>query len=65
MTSPSASGGFRRLAILIAVTFVDMVGFMIVLPLLPLRSSMPTRARIVLPGSPPARIKLVPAPALM
>ena len=35
MTSPSASGGFRRLAILIAVNFVDMVGFMIVLPLLP------------------------------
>jgi multidrug resistance protein len=28
-------GGFRRLAVLIAVNFVDMVGFMIVLPLLP------------------------------
>lgn len=35
MTSPNGSGGFRRLAILIAVNFVDMVGFMIVLPLLP------------------------------
>ncbi|MBA3319328.1 MAG: MFS transporter [Gemmatimonadales bacterium] len=35
MTSPTGSGGFRRLAILIAVNFVDMVGFMIVLPLLP------------------------------
>lgn len=34
MTPPSG-GGFRRLAILIAVNFVDMVGFMIVLPLLP------------------------------
>ena len=27
--------GFRRLAVLIAVNFVDMIGFMIVLPLLP------------------------------
>ena len=35
MTSPNRSGGFRRLAVLIAVNFVDMVGFMIVLPLLP------------------------------
>jgi multidrug resistance protein len=35
VTSPSASSGFRRLANLIAVNFVDMVGFMIVLPLLP------------------------------
>jgi multidrug resistance protein len=35
VTSPSGSGGFRRLAVLIAVNFVDMVGFMIVLPLLP------------------------------
>jgi multidrug resistance protein len=35
VTSPSAGGGFRRLAVLIAVNFVDMVGFMIVLPLLP------------------------------
>ncbi len=26
---------FRRLAVLIAVNFVDMIGFMIVLPLLP------------------------------
>ena len=34
MTPPSG-GGFRRLAVLIAVNFVDMVGFMIVLPLLP------------------------------
>src|SRR5688500_1576053 len=33
--SPNGSGGFRRLAVLIAVNFVDMVGFMIVLPLLP------------------------------
>ncbi len=35
MTSPSEPAGFRRLAVLIAVNFVDMVGFMIVLPLLP------------------------------
>ena len=28
-------GQFRRLAVLIAVNFVDMIGFMIVLPLLP------------------------------
>ena len=34
MTAPNG-GGFRRLAVLIAVNFVDMVGFMIVLPLLP------------------------------
>ena len=34
MTAPSR-GGFRRLAVLIAVNFVDMIGFMIVLPLLP------------------------------
>ena len=34
MTAARA-GGFRRLAVLIAVNFVDMVGFMIVLPLLP------------------------------
>ena len=34
MTGPG-SGSFRRLAVLIAVNFVDMVGFMIVLPLLP------------------------------
>jgi len=33
--TPPQEGGFRRLAILIAVNFVDMVGFMIVLPLLP------------------------------
>jgi multidrug resistance protein len=33
--TPPPQGGFRRLAILIAVNFVDMVGFMIVLPLLP------------------------------
>jgi multidrug resistance protein len=33
-TAPGTSG-FRRLAVLIAVNFVDMVGFMIVLPLLP------------------------------
>jgi len=35
VTEPSSGGGFRRLAVLIAVNFVDMVGFMIVLPLLP------------------------------
>jgi multidrug resistance protein len=35
VTAPNAPGGFRRLAVLIAVNFVDMVGFMIVLPLLP------------------------------
>jgi multidrug resistance protein len=33
--TPANGGGFRRLAVLIAVNFVDMVGFMIVLPLLP------------------------------
>jgi multidrug resistance protein len=33
--APDGGGGFRRLAVLIAVNFVDMVGFMIVLPLLP------------------------------
>ena len=33
---PNGSGAqFRRLAVLIAVNFVDMIGFMIVLPLLP------------------------------
>lgn len=30
-----AKGQFRRLAVLIAVNFVDMIGFMIVLPILP------------------------------
>ncbi len=35
VTPPNGTGGFRRLAVLIAVNFVDMVGFMIVLPLLP------------------------------
>jgi multidrug resistance protein len=35
VTAPNGAGGFRRLAVLIAVNFVDMVGFMIVLPLLP------------------------------
>src|SRR5918995_1638084 len=37
MTPPLARspGQFRRLAVLIAVNFVDMIGFMIVLPLLP------------------------------
>jgi multidrug resistance protein len=34
VTAPN-EGGFRRLAVLIAVNFVDMIGFMIVLPLLP------------------------------
>ncbi len=34
--APGVSGGqFRRLSVLIAVNFVDMIGFMIVLPLLP------------------------------
>lgn len=33
--SPGSSVQFRRLAVLIAVNFVDMIGFMIVLPLLP------------------------------
>ena len=36
--TPPANGNrakFRRLAVLIAVNFVDMIGFMIVLPLLP------------------------------
>jgi multidrug resistance protein len=35
VTAPDGGGGFRRLSVLIAVNFVDMVGFMIVLPLLP------------------------------
>jgi multidrug resistance protein len=35
VTAPDGGGRFRRLAVLIAVNFVDMVGFMIVLPLLP------------------------------
>src|ERR671910_2493601 len=37
MTAPLAASPsqFRRLAVLIAVSFVDMIGFMIVLPLLP------------------------------
>ncbi len=37
MTAPSGGSGakLRRLAVLIAVNFVDMIGFMIVLPLLP------------------------------
>jgi len=35
VTEPNPPAGFRRLAVLIAVNFVDMVGFMIVLPLLP------------------------------
>jgi multidrug resistance protein len=34
-TAPVSSTNFRRLAVLIAVNFVDMIGFMIVLPLLP------------------------------
>lgn len=32
---PASQSQFRRLAVLIAVNFVDMIGFMIVLPLLP------------------------------
>jgi MFS family permease len=36
MTAPlSGSGQLRRLGVLIAIAFVDMVGFMLVLPLLP------------------------------
>jgi MFS family permease len=35
VTVPANEGRFRRLAVLIAVNFVDMIGFMIVLPLLP------------------------------
>jgi multidrug resistance protein len=36
MSSPTGAGArFRRLAVLIAVNFVDMIGFMMVLPLLP------------------------------
>ncbi|HEX6104875.1 MAG TPA: MFS transporter [Gemmatimonadales bacterium] len=35
MTGAGNGGKFRRLAVLIAVNFVDMIGFMIVLPLLP------------------------------
>jgi multidrug resistance protein len=33
--SKPTSGQFRRLSVLIAVNFVDMIGFMVVLPLLP------------------------------
>ena len=33
--NPESRNQFRRLAVLIAVNFVDMIGFMIVLPLLP------------------------------
>ena len=33
--SADSRNQFRRLAVLIAVNFVDMIGFMIVLPLLP------------------------------
>ena len=35
MSEAGNAGKFRRLAVLIAVNFVDMIGFMIVLPLLP------------------------------
>jgi MFS family permease len=35
VTAAGNGGKFRRLAVLIAVNFVDMIGFMIVLPLLP------------------------------
>lgn len=35
MSEAHRTGQFRRLAVLIAVNFVDMIGFMIVLPLLP------------------------------
>jgi multidrug resistance protein len=46
------SGQFRRLAVLIAVNFVDMIGFMIVLPLLPfyalkLQASPETIGRLI------------------
>jgi MFS family permease len=35
VSTMTGSGQFRRLSVLIAVDFVDMIGFMIVLPLLP------------------------------
>jgi multidrug resistance protein len=46
------TGQFRRLAVLIAVNFVDMIGFMIVLPLLPfyalkLQASPETIGRLI------------------
>ena len=49
---PTPSAGFRRLAVLIAVNFVDMIGFMIVLPLLPfyalkLHASAETIGRLI------------------
>jgi multidrug resistance protein len=53
MTERSSSGAkFRRLAVLIAVNFVDMIGFMIVLPLLPfyalkLHASAETIGRLI------------------
>ncbi|HET6796946.1 MAG TPA: MFS transporter [Gemmatimonadales bacterium] len=53
MTSrPNAPARFRRLAVLIAVNFVDMIGFMIVLPLLPfyalkLHASAETIGRLI------------------
>jgi multidrug resistance protein len=49
---PGSRGQFRRLAVLIAVNFVDMIGFMIVLPLLPfyalkLQASAETIGRLI------------------
>ncbi|MFL5402190.1 MAG: MFS transporter [Gemmatimonadales bacterium] len=49
---PGSRGQFRRLAVLIAVNFVDMIGFMIVLPLLPfyalkLEASAETIGRLI------------------
>ncbi|MBA3343983.1 MAG: MFS transporter, partial [Gemmatimonadales bacterium] len=54
MSAPNGGSGakFRRLAVLIAVNFVDMIGFMIVLPLLPfyaleLRASPETVGQLI------------------
>jgi multidrug resistance protein len=52
MSGAHRTGQFRRLAVLIAVNFVDMIGFMIVLPLLPfyalkLQASPETIGRLI------------------
>lgn len=52
MSPARPRGQFRRLAVLIAVNFVDMIGFMIVLPLLPfyalkLQASPETIGRLI------------------
>src|SRR3954465_2789120 len=56
MTGHSSQRQFRRLAVLIAVNFVDMIGFMIVLPLLPfyalkLNATPETIGRLIPPFS--------------